>query len=420
MSPRFLPPGVHLDDPAAATYAPDLVEARRWLALIAAASLLGATCRADAVPPDAADPGRIPVTVWFHGALSGDFRSLVIHAFQGAQMRIEELNAEEDFPAVITLEGADTQGDRVRAPGVAQRVAAEPRTVAVIGPAFAGETETSGDIYEAAGIPFVTPSAPDPALAERGWEHWYRTVGTEEDQARPMGEWMAERHASIFVAHDQSDYGQGLAEAVAEAAGQAGASIVKVEGALPAEVYSELIGEVEASGAEALFYGGYDVQTGLIVTQARDAGLEIPIYSGEGSLSTTLLDLTGETGADVFLSCPCNLEGEGGFRSRYEGVYGESGVPLFAAEGYDVASLIGEGIRSAVEGGADDPAGIRAGIKTFLDSLTIEAPFQGVAKSIAFANDHELAALDRRSLIFLYEVEPGRITPEGNAADLLG
>src|SRR5919109_79280 len=207
MSPRFLPPGVHLDDPAAATYAPDLVEARRWLALIAAASLLGTTCRADADPPEA----------------------------------------------------ADTQGDRVRAPGVAQRVAAEPRTVAVIGPAFAGETETSGDIYEAAGIPFVTPSAPDPALAERGWEHWYRTVGTEEDQARPMGEWMAERHANIFVAHDQSDYGQGLAEAVAEAAGQAGASIVKVEGALPAEVYSELIGEVEASGAEALFYGGYDV-----------------------------------------------------------------------------------------------------------------------------------------------------------------
>jgi branched-chain amino acid transport system substrate-binding protein len=394
---------------------------RRWLALLAAATLVIASCRGGG--PDGTEEtpaGKPQVIVWFQGALTGDFRSLVLHAFQGAQMRIDELNADEGFPAVVTLARADTQGDRVRAPSIAEDVVAESRTVAVIGPAFSGESETSGDLYEAAGIPFVTPSAMDPALADRGWEYWYRTVGTEEDQAQPMGEWMAARHTSVFVAHDQSEYGQGLAEAVADAAARGGASIEKVEGIVPTETYSELIADVEASGAEAFFYGGYDVQTGLIVSQARDAGLDLSIYSGDGSVSTTLLDLAGETATDVFLSCPCNLEGENGFRSRYEDEYGESRVPLFAAEGYDAASLIGEGIRSAVEGGADDPETIRAGIKTYLDSLTIEAPFQGVAKSIAFEDDHELAALDRRALIFLYEVEPGSISLQGNGADLLG
>jgi branched-chain amino acid transport system substrate-binding protein len=177
---------------------------------------------------------------------------------------------------------------------------------------------------------------------------------------------------------------------------------------------------VAASGAEALFYGGYDVQTGLIVAQARDAGLAIPIYSGDGSVSTTLLDLAGETASDVFLSCPCNLEGEGGFRARYESAHGESRAPLFAAEGYDAASLIGEGIRSAIEGGAEDPDAIRAGIKTYLDSLTVDAPFHGVAKTVAFDDAHELAAPDRGALIFLYEVEPGRISLEGSAAELVG
>lgn len=391
----------------------------RCPALLVAAALVAASC-GDGRPeePDEEAAGKPRVTVSFQGALTGDFRPLVIHAFQGAQLRIDELNADADFPAVVTLEGADTAGDRVRAPSVAEGVAADPDTVAVIGPAFSGESETSGDIYEAAGIPFVTPSAAAPDLADRGWEYWYRTVGTEEDQGGPMGEWMAARHASIFVAHDQSEYGQALAEAVAEVAGQNGASVEKVEGIVPTEVYSELIGDVEASGAEALFYGGYDVQTGLIVAQARDAGLDIPIYSGDGSVSTTLLDLAGETASNVFLSCPCNLEGEGGFRSTYEEAYGEARVPLYAAEGYDVASLIGEGIRSAIEGGADDPAGIRAGIKTYLDSLTLDAPFLGVAKTIAFDDVHELDVLDRRALIFLYEVEPGAISMEGSAADL--
>ena len=393
---------------------------KRWLALLAAVALVGTSCGEGTTEPDEAAVGKPRVAVFFQGALTGDFRSLVVHAFQGAQMRIEELNADEDFPAVVTLERADTEGDRVKAPSVAERVAADPQAVAVIGPAFSGESEASGDIYEAAAIPFVTPSAIDPDLADRGWEFWYRTVATEEDQGGPMGEWMASRHAGIFVAHDQSEYGQDLAEAVAEAAGQSGAAVEKVEGIVPTEVYSELIGDVAASGAEALFYGGYDVQTGLIVAQARDAGLDIPIYSGDGSVSTTLLDLAGETASDVFLSCPCNLEGEGGFRARYESAHGESRAPLFAAEGYDAASLIGEGIRSAIEGGAEDPDAIRAGIKTYLDSLTVDAPFHGVAKTVAFDDAHELAAPDRGALIFLYEVEPGRISLEGSAAELVG
>ncbi len=393
---------------------------RRWLAPLAVVALVAAACRGG--PDEAEDEatGKPRVVVWFQGALTGDFRSLVIHAFQGARMRIDELNAEEGFPAVLVLERADTQGDRLRGPGAAEQVAGHRQTVAVIGPAFSGESETSGDVYEAAGIPFVTPSATDAALAARGWEYWYRIVGTDADQGPPVGEWMATRHASVFVAHDQSGYGQGLAEAVADAAAQAGASIEKVEGIVPTEVYSELISDVEASGAEALFYGGYDVQAGLIVSQARDAGLDIPIYSGDGSVSGTFLDLAGDTATDVFLSCPCNLEAEGGFRSRYEDEYGEARVPLYAAEGYDAASLIGEGIRSAVEGGAEDPEAIRAGIKAYLDSLTLEAPFDGVARRIAFDDDHELATTDLRALTFLYEVEPGRIMLEGNAADVLG
>jgi branched-chain amino acid transport system substrate-binding protein len=393
---------------------------RRSLVLLAALALVAVSCGGDGDDDGEAGTGKPRVTIAFQGALTGDFRSLVVHAFQGARLRVDELNADADFPAALTLEGVDTEGDRLRAPSVAERVASDPATVAVIGPAFSGESEASGDVYETAGIPFVTPSATEPALAARGWEYWYRTVGTEEDQGGPMGEWIAARHGSVFVAHDQSDYGRGLAEDVAEAAARGGAVVESLTGAVPTEVYSELVGDLEASGAEALFYGGYDVQTGLIVAQARDAGLDIPIYSGDGSVSATLLDLAGETASEVFLSCPCNLEGRGGFRSRYEGVYGEVRVPLFAAEGYDAASLIGEGIRSAIEGGADDPRSIRAGIKTYLDSLTLDAPFHGVAKTIAFDAAHELEALDRRELIFLYEVEPGRISLAGTAADLVG
>jgi branched-chain amino acid transport system substrate-binding protein len=394
----------------------------RYFAVLSAVALLAAACAEEDGGGGGGDGAveKTPVTVYFQGALTGDFNYLVIHAFQAAQLRFDELNAEEDFPATITLEQADTQGDPEQAPPVVETAVGDPNTVAVLGPGFSGESEASGDTYNEAGIPFVTPSATNPGLADQAWDYWYRGVANDNDQGTPLGERMAQEYGSIYVVHDQSTYGQGLAEVVAEVAEGGGASVEAVEGIEATEDYSALISDVEASGAEAMFYGGYDAQTGLIVAQARDAGLDIPVYSGDGSVSSTLLDLAGDAATDVILSCPCNLEGQGDFLSKYESEYGETGVPIYAAEGYDVASLVGEGIRSAIDGGAGDPTAIREGIKEYLDSLTADAPFEGVAKTYAFDASHELEAADRRALIFFYTVEPGAITLEGSATDILG
>jgi branched-chain amino acid transport system substrate-binding protein len=395
----------------------------RYLAVVSAVALMATACAEEAPPAgdgDGAAQERVDVTVYFQGALTGDFNYLVIHAFQAAQLRFDELNAEEDFPANITLEQADTQGDPEQAPPVVETAVGDPNTVAILGPAFSGESEASGDTYNEAGIPFLTPSATNPGLADQNWDYWYRGVANDISQGTPLGERMAQEYGSIFVAHDQSTYGQGLAEVVAEVAEQEGATVEAVEGIEPTEDYAALITDIEQSGAEALFYGGYDAQTGLIVAQARDAGLDIPIWSGDGSVSSTLLDLAGDAATDVFLSCPCNLEGAGDFLATYEGEYGETGVPIYAAEGYDTASLVGEGIRSAIEGGAEDPESIREGIKEYLDSLTEDSPFEGVAKTYAFDENHEIAAADPRELIFFYTVEPGAITLEGSAAEILG
>jgi branched-chain amino acid transport system substrate-binding protein len=226
---------------------------------------------------------------------------------------------------------------------------------------------------------------------------------------------------NVYVLHDNSTYGQGLAEVVADTVEEAGADVAATEGIDATEDYSATISDVEASGADALYYGGYDAQTGLIVAQARDAGVDIPVISGDGSVSSTLVDLAGDSLENVHLTCPCNLEGSGDFLATYEAEYGETGVPIYAAEGYDSASLVGEGIASAIEGGAETPEDIRAGIQEYLDGLTADDPFQGVAKTIAFEQpSHELVADDPLQLIFFYEASPGEISGIGRADEVLG
>jgi branched-chain amino acid transport system substrate-binding protein len=407
------------------------------LAMVAALSLVAAACGDD--EGDAGATGetgtttgttggepveKVDVTVYGQGAWTGPYNYLVVPGFQGAQLRFDELNADPSYPATITFEQADTQGSGDNAPPVVEEVVSNANTVAVLGPAFSGESEASGDTYEQAGIPFVSQSATNPGLSQKGWTYWYRGVANDNDQGQPAAQYLAEvmGATNVFVLHDKSTYGQGLAEVVRDTLDGAGVTVAGFEGVeTGAEDFSAVISDVQAANPDAVFFGGYDADFGKIVKQARDAGLTAPMMSGDGSVSSTTVDLAGDALTDVVLTCPCNLSGD--FIAQYNESVGSDAatVPVYVGEGYDVASLIGEGIKSAIEGGATDAEGIRAGIKAYLDSLTLDAPFVGVAKSYAFdPATHELAAEDRSSLIFFYEASPGSITVLGSAPEVLG
>lgn len=401
----------------------------KWLVLLAmlfAFSMVAAACGND---EPAADGGggaveKTPVTVYFQGALTGPYNYLVVPSFQAAQIAIDEFNADPNFPAEITLKRGDTQGDPANAAPVLDEVTQDEETVAVIGPGFSGESLASGDTYNESKIPFITPSATATAIQEEGWEYWYRAVGYDAEQGAIAGQFIAETVApsKVFVAHDKSDYGQPLAETVQSTVEDASIEVVGFEGIEAGqEDYSSFVSTLKASGADFMFFGGYDADFGKIVKQARDEGVDIPLMSGDGSLSTTTVDLAGEGGDNVYLSAPTNIGGD--FISKFNDEVGgdASSVPVYAAEGYDVASLVGNGIKSAIDGGAtgDDIQSIRDGIKAYFDGLG-DAPFEGVAKSYSFDADHEVAAKDPKLLFYFYKLDGGELSSLGSAEELLG
>lgn len=366
---------------------------------------------------------KVPVSIYFQGALSGPASYLITPSFQAAQLRFDELNADANFPAEITLEEGDTQGSPDQAPAVVEQASTDPESVAIIGPGFSGESAASGDTYDEAQIPFVTPSATATSLGEEGWEFWFRACGNDAGQGGYAGDYVASvlKPASLFVAHDKSEYGQPLAETVRDTTEKAGVEQVGFEGIESgADDFSSLISSIESSGAEAVFFGGYDFDFGKIVKQARDAGLDIPLMSGDGSLSSTFVDLAGGDAENVTLIAPTNLGGE--FIQKYnKEVGGEaSSVPVYAGEGYDVATMIGEGIQQAREDGAEEAEDIRAGIKEYLDSLVGGGSFDGVAKTYSWDDKHELTADDPAALFYLYELSGGELKPLGNAAEATG
>jgi branched-chain amino acid transport system substrate-binding protein len=394
----------------------------RFLAALSVVALVGAACSSDSANPPADGDGaveKIPVTVYAQGALSGDYVALVIHGVQAAQLKFDELNADPDFPATITLEQGDTGGDPENAPAVVETVVGNPDTVAVIGPAFSGESAASGDTYEEAGIPFITQSATNPDLSANGWQYWYRGVANDNDQGAPIARFAESEADSVFIVDDESEYGLGLAEVVSDTLKEDGVKEAGFEGVEAGTTdFSSVISSIESSGAEAVAYLGYVPDTANLVSQMRDAGLDIPVYSGDGSVSSDLLEVGGDSITNVFLTCPCSLSGD--FLAQYNEAYPGNPVPVYASEGYDIAGMIGEGIKAAIDGGATSAEDIRLGIKETLDGYTLDAPYQGVAKTYAFDDVHEQDAADRAALIFLYEATPDGINQLGNVTEVLG
>jgi branched-chain amino acid transport system substrate-binding protein len=396
-------------------------------AAILALALVAAACGGDG---DGGGGGgaaeeKIPVTVYFQGALTGDFNYLVIHSFRAAQIRFDELNAQSGFPAEVTLKQADTQGDPEQAPPVVEEIVADPETVAVEGPGFSGESEASGDTFNEAQIPFVTPSATATILGEKGWDYWYRGVGSDAVQGSVQAEYLAQvlKAKSVFVSHDKSTYGQGLAEVAQKTLQQEGVDEAGFAGIESGTAdFSAFISDVQAANPDLLYFGGYDADFAKIVKQARDAGFTEPMMSGDGAVSSVFIDGAGQALEDVHLSCGCNLEGSPELLQKLAdeygaGEYGPGSVPVYAAEGYDVATLIGNGIKEAIDGGAQEPEEIRQGIKEYLDGLA-ESPFQGLAKAYSFDENGELAA-QPKELFFFYEATPQGMKTVGPATEVL-
>lgn len=400
-----------------------------WLGALAVLAVVAAACGNDngggggGGSSSAAPAEKIDVTVYAQGAWTGPYNYLVLPSIQAAKLRAQELNADPSFPARITIGQADTQGSGDQAPPVVQNVISDPNTVAVMGPAFSGESFASGDSYEQAAIPFVTQSATNADLSTQGWTYWYRTVAGDILQGGDDGKFIATVLGSkaLFLVNDKEAYGQGLTDQVKKTAVPAGAKIVGEEGvAGGTDDWSAVISQIKSSGADTVFFGGYDADFAKFVKQGKDAGLDVDWMSGDGSVSSTFLSSAGDAAEGVYLSIASSLGGD--FTQKYNQAYGSkaSTVPVYAAEGYDVMGLIGQGIKSAIDGGASTPEDIRAGIKDYLDSLTVDNPYHGVAKDIAFTPEHELTAANEDTLMFFYQVKNGEVTPLGDAATVLG
>lgn len=290
----------------------------------------------------------------YQGPLTGEFGRLGEDMVNGIRFAVDEANdlslAGEGVR--IEVEPFDSQGSGDQASPLASQAAEDEEIVAMVGPTLWHETEVSGPIFEQAELPFITPSATSAPQSEEAWKHFFRMVGSDIERAKAAAVFMTDHldASTVAVLDDSSpEYGLPLADAVADALGQYGGEVVHRASVAPErDDYSAEVAEVVSSGAEAVYFGGYSREAGVIKRQlvAMGAG-SIPFVGDEGVYDARYLDAAGIENAEPTYVAFRGMDPNSAapeFTQAYRDAHG-AGPGAFTLEAHDAARLVIEGLR---------------------------------------------------------------------------
>lgn len=323
--------------------------------------------------------------------LSGDAASYGSQMLEGLELAIEEVNNNGGVldGQEVEIVSYDNQSNVTESASVAQRLVTEG-VVGVVGPATTGNTEAQLPIFTEAGIPMVSPSATgdDITFDEEGnvLEYFFRVCFNNSYQGRAGAAFAVDSlgaETAIVLIDQSSDYSQGLADNFIETFEERGGSIVHQDSFQAGDTdFSAILTTAVTLDFDVIYIPAYYTESGLIIKQARELGMEQAIIGPDGFSSDVLVELAGvENARNIYYTDHFSNESEEPavqeFLTNYEAKFGKEGG-TWSALGYDAAMLIIDAIERS---GSTDPAEITAAI------AATEA-FEGVTGTFAIDENH--------------------------------
>lgn len=369
-------------------------------ALTAAAALALTACGSDSEGDTngASDSKCGDYKIAFLGALTGDAGALGQNMVSGIKLALDEHNTANP-DCKVTLKEFDSQGDPKVAPGLATQIVGDDSIIGVVGPGFSGESLATGKTFFEAGLPSVSPSATNVTITQQGWTTWHRVVGNDDAQGTAAAKYLKDPVGAtkVYIVDDGQDYSKGLATVVKK---QLGSAVVGTDQIQVGQTdMSATVTKVVSSGADAIFYGGYYTEAGLLVKQLRQGGFKGTFMSGDGSEDPAFVKAAGAQAAEgAILTAPAGPP-PADFAERAKAVSGDA-VGLYSTQSYDAANIFLAGVDAGKTSKQD--------MNEFIGSYSAD----GVSGPIAFDENGDI----EQSVIWAYKVTGGKLDTENPTA----
>ena len=341
-----------------------VVDRRNFFALLAAGLLL-AGCK----PPDGgpANSGSGSIVVGEFASLTGSEAAFGQSSHKGTELAIEKLNqAGGVLGRQFQLITEDNQSKAGESATIVKKFLSRDHVVAVLGEVASGRSLEAAPICQAAGIPMISPSSTNPNVTEIG-DAVFRVCFTDPFQGRLLADFARKTlkvHRVAILSDTASAYSVGLAEFFREPFVAAGGEVVtELKYASRDKDFKAQLTAIKASAPDGICVPGYYTEVGLIVKQARELGLLVPIFGGDGWEAPELIQIAGDaalkntyysTHFSPIQDSPQVREFVKAFQAKYNHV-----PDAMAALGYDSAVALAEALKKA---GSTDPAKLRTAL----------------------------------------------------------
>ncbi|CAN7265631.1 branched-chain amino acid ABC transporter substrate-binding protein [Duganella sp. LjRoot269] len=320
----------------------------------------------------------------------------------GARMAVEDLNAAGFTIAgkkvQLVLVAEDDGGDPKQGTAVAQQLV-DAGVAGVVGHLNSGTTVPASRIYNAAGIPQITPSATTPQYTHQGFKGAFRLVASDSKVGAALGRYAVTtlKAQRIAVIDDRTAFGQGLADEFirgVKAAG--GADVVSRQYTNDrATDFNAILTQIKGRQPDVVFYGGMDAVAGPLLKQMKSLGINARFMGGDGICSERLGELSAGASGDNLVTCAvaggvtgAQEKGYADFVARYQQRY-KLTLQTYAPYAYDAVMVLATAMRNA---GSADP-------RRYLPELA-KVRYRGVTGDIAFDANGDLA--DAAMTIYTY------------------
>jgi branched-chain amino acid transport system substrate-binding protein len=204
---------------------------------------------------------------------TGPIESLTSHMAASAELAMAEVNASgKSAHNFMSVRGDSTCTDAAAATAAAERMVTAEGVKGIIGADCSGVTRAVlTNVAMPNGIVMVSPSATSPALtADPDNGLFFRTAPSDAREGEVMGEILKEKGIkSIALTYSNSDYGKGLAEAIAAGfTAQGGTVTINAAHDDGKADYSAEVAALAAAGGDVLVVAGYLDQGGKGIIQA--------------------------------------------------------------------------------------------------------------------------------------------------------
>jgi branched-chain amino acid transport system substrate-binding protein len=308
-----------------------------------------------AAPVEAQGKGTVKIAT--QSPLSGGQAALGEGIKLGVQLAVEKLKGSlEKLGYKVDVVPFDDQAKPDVGVANAKNIIADTAIMAVIGHLNSGVAIPSSEVYKEVSLAMISPANTNPTVTDRGYANVNRVCGRDDVQGVVGSEFAngTVKAKSVYVIHDKTTYGQGIAEFFKSDAEKKGVKVLGFEGTEEKSNFDPIITPLKAKNPDVIYFGGIYDQGAPFFKQAREKGVKSKFLGPDGMDSSDLVKIAGKavmgmyytTAAGPVTAFPKAKE----FAEEFKKKFGKNPEP-YAAESYDAATIALRAIEAVAKGG---------------------------------------------------------------------